>query len=69
MANPPKGEFVLVIEGECPPEADVTSDEDALKLVEEYRGQGLSLKDAAKKAAEKTGLSKNALYDLAVGHK
>lgn len=65
--RPPRGEFVLVIEGTCAQEADSFSEEDALVLVEELRAQGCSLKDAAKKAAEQTGLPKNRLYDLALG--
>ena len=65
-ANSPKGEFVLVIEGECAPEADGVSEEDALKLVERYREQGMALKEAAKRASKETGVAKNLLYDLAL---
>lgn len=67
-ANSPKGEFVLVIEGACPPEEDKVSLEDGVKLMEAFRAEGLSRKDAARKAAEKTGLSKNELYDFSIGH-
>ena len=59
-ANPPRGEFVLVVEGA--PET-----EDALARVAELREQGLSLRDAVKQAAKETGLPKNELYDRAVG--
>ncbi|MEG0765353.1 MAG: 16S rRNA (cytidine(1402)-2'-O)-methyltransferase [Pseudoflavonifractor sp.] len=62
--NPPKGEFVLIIEGACPPEADSTSPEDGLALMAQYRQAGLSHKDAARRVAAETGLSKNQLYDL-----
>lgn len=65
-ANEPKGEFVLVVEGAGAPVEDSPSEEDGLRLVAEYRKQGLSLKEAAKKAAEATGLSKNNLYHLAL---
>lgn len=65
-ANGPKGEFVLVVEGACAPTVDSPSEEDGLRLVEEYRSGGLSLKEAAKKASEMTGLSKNVLYNLAL---
>lgn len=64
--NSPKGEFVLVIEGACAPETDGVSEEDALKLVEKYREQGLALKEATKRAAKDTGIAKNLLYDLAL---
>lgn len=67
--HPPRGEFVLVIEGTCPPAEDTFNEEDALELVTEYRSQGHSLKGAAKLVAEQTGLSKNRLYDLALEHK
>ena len=39
---------------------------DALPQVVQYRAEGLSLKEAARKVAEETGLSKNRLYDLAL---
>ncbi len=68
-SNPPKGEFVLILEGDCPQEKDRMSPEDGVKLMETYREQGLSRKDAARKAAEITGLSKNELYDLSIGYK
>ena len=65
--NPPKGEFVLVVRGAEPqPEGEVTL-EDGLALVDKLRGEGLSLRDAVKRAAKELGLSRNQLYDLAVG--
>ncbi len=63
---PPKGEYVLVIEGlqdDGTPEMNI---EQALKRVELYRSEGKSLKQAAKLAAEDSGLSKNELYNAAV---
>lgn len=65
--NPPKGEFVLVIEGGCPPEEDGMTLEEAVELAAAYRAAGLSLKDAVRRAAEETGFSKNTLYDLSLG--
>jgi len=63
----PKGEFVLVVEGtEAAPEREVTMEE-GLTLVEQYRQQGLSLKEASRKAAADTGLNRKALYDAAIG--
>lgn len=67
--NAPKGEFVLVVEGECAPREDEFTQEDALALVEKYREQGLPLKEATKRAAAETGIAKNLLYDLALGYK
>ena len=66
--NPPKGEFVLVVRGAEPqPEGEVTL-EDGLALVDKLRGEGLSLRDGVKRAAKELGLSRNQLYDLAVGN-
>ncbi len=64
--NEPRGEFVLVIEGASPPPEEGFSDEDGLRLVTDFRRAGFPLKEAARKAAEATGLSKNALYKLAL---
>lgn len=65
-ATPPKGEFVLVIQGAPEEEPQLLSEEDALEIVERYRGQGMSLKEACKKAAAETGFSKNELYSMAL---
>ena len=66
--NPPKGEFVLVVRGCEPPEEKEVTLEDGLELVEKLRNEeGLSLRDAVKRAAKELGLSRNQLYDLAVG--
>ena len=65
--NPPRGEFVLVVEG-APERAETAPDwPEALARVERLRGEGLSLRDAARQAAKETGLPKNELYDRAVG--
>ena len=58
----PRGEFVLVIRGAPEEKGPRQSLEEALALVESYRASGLSLKEAAKKAAGETGRSRNDLY-------
>lgn len=68
-ANPPKGEFVLVVGGAQPREEKEITLEDGLVLVDKLREEGLSLRDAVKRAAKELGLSRNQLYDLAVGGK
>ncbi len=65
--NSPKGEFVLVVRGAEPQEEGEATLEDGLALVERLREEGLSLRDAVKRAAKELGLSRNQLYDLAVG--
>lgn len=62
----PRGEFVLVVEG-AQPEVAEADPEAALKRVEQLRGQGMSLKDAAAQAAGEFGLKKKQLYDMAIG--
>ena len=64
--NDPKGEFVLVVRGaEEQAEKEITL-EDGLALVSRLREEGLSLRDAVKRAAKELDLSRNQLYDLAV---
>ena len=64
--NAPKGEFVLVVRGAEPLPEREASLEDGLALVDRLRGEGLSLRDAVKRAAKELGLSRNELYDAAV---
>lgn len=64
--TPPRGEFVLIIEGVEEPEKSEITVEEAVKIVNQYRESGLSLKDAVKRCSEETGLAKNAVYDAAV---
>jgi 16S rRNA (cytidine1402-2'-O)-methyltransferase len=66
---PPRGEFVLVVEG-APKETQATaSPEDALRIMERYRAEGRSMKEAARLAAADTGFSKNELYQQALQNK
>ncbi len=64
--NAPKGEFVLVVRGAEPLPEGEASLEDGLALVDRLRGEGMSLRDAVKRAARELGLSRNELYDAAV---
>ena len=65
-ANPPKGEFVLVVSGACPCIADSPTLEQGLELVSALQARGASLRDAVRQVARDTGLSRNELYQLAV---
>ena len=62
----PRGEYVIVLRGAPEPQGPTVTREQAIELVKKYRETGLSLKDAAKKAAQETGFSKNELYSLSV---
>ena len=68
-AQPPKGEFVLVVRGAQPEEEQEVTLEDGVAMVERLREQGLSMRDAVKQAAKDLGLPRNQLYDLAVNQK
>lgn len=64
--NPPKGEFVLVIRGAAEePKSEMTR-EDALRLVQKLRADGMKLKDACREAAGTSGIAKNELYQAAL---
>ncbi len=65
--NTPRGEFVLVIRGAEPVEEAEATLEDGLLLADKLRKEGLSLRDAVKRAARELGLSRNQLYDRAIG--
>lgn len=65
--NAPKGEFVLVVRGAEPVQAQEAALEDGLEMVDRLREEGLSLRDAVKRSARELGLARNQLYDLAVG--
>lgn len=59
--TPPRGEFVLVIDGA--PEPEKASLNDAVTLAENYMSSGVSMRDAARRAASETGLSRRTVYE------
>ena len=61
--TPPKGEFVLVVEGAPEAEEAAVTPEAAVARVQVLMETGLSKKDAVKQAAKETGIARNALYD------
>ena len=66
-ANEPRGEFVLVVRGAEHVEQEAPTPEDGLALVLRLREEeGLSLRDAVKRAAKELELSRNELYQLAL---
>ena len=67
--NPPKGEFVLVVEGRPAGEAEAQeqakwADMSAEEHVQMYVGSGMSEKDAIKAAAADRGVSKREIYNI-----
>lgn len=65
--HPPRGEFVLVVEGAAPvAQPDSYTLEEALALVVDYRQEGMPLSQAARQAAKETGFQKGMLYRAAV---
>ena len=64
--TPPKGEFVLIVAGAPAPQKEAVSEEDAAARVARLMEEGLSRKDAVKQAAKELGLSKNAVYEIAL---
>lgn len=65
-AQPPRGEFVLVVAGATPQDTPPPSPEDALERVATLRKTGLSLKDAVRQVSKELDLPRNQLYALAV---
>ena len=66
-ATAPKGEFVIIVDGASEPSPAAGAGlPEALAAASRYRDGGLSLKDAAKRASEETGISKKTIYDAAV---
>ena len=64
--NPPRGEFVLVVEGAPETAQEELTMEAGLARVAALRSAGSSLRDAVKQTAKETGLPKNELYALAL---
>ena len=66
-AQPPRGEFVLVVEGAAPSaKADRALPEDAAALARGYMAAGASASAAAKQAAAVTGQKKSEIYKLLI---
>ena len=65
-AQEPRGEFVLVVGGR-PPREKAADEEGALARAEQLRREGLSLKDAAARAAEEFGVKRRQLYNQMLG--
>ena len=65
-AQPPKGEFVLVIAGAPEQEKEVATADDAAAHVQALMSQGLSRKDAICQTAKDLDLPKNIVYDAAL---
>ena len=55
-----------MVAGASPAEEPSYSLEDAVAYTLAYRAQGLSLRDAVKRAAQETGFPKNTLYNAAL---
>ncbi len=64
--NPPKGEFVLIIEGKKEEEGEQYTLEDAVRLAKRLTDEGKSTSSAAKEAAEATGIKKGDIYKALV---
>ena len=64
--QPPRGEYVLVVEGATPQQEQEVTLEEALAQVRERTAQGLSRKDAIKQVAALTGFAKNVLYEASL---
>lgn len=65
--HPPRGEYVLVVEGAPEAPAQEADPQAALERVAQLRGEGLSLKEACAKAGEEFGIKKRQLYDMSLG--
>ncbi len=68
-AQPPRGEFVVVVEGASPAEVETFTPAQALALAKDYVAEGLSASEAAKKAAADSGLKKGDIYRLLLAEK
>ena len=65
-ANPPKGEFVLIVAGAPAEEKEIPTATDAAARVAQLMEEGLSRKDAVKQTAKELDLPKNVVYDAAL---
>ena len=65
-ANPPRGEFVLIVAGAQPETEVAPTETDAAARVAALMAEGLSRKDAIKQTAKELDMPKNAVYDAAL---
>ena len=65
--NPPKGEFVLIIEGKKEEEDEQYTLVDAVRLAKRLADEGKSTSLAAKEAAEISGIKKGDIYKALIG--
>ena len=65
-ANPPKGEFVLVVAGAAPMVQEKATATDAAARVQQLMESGMSRKDAVRQTAKELDLPKNVVYDAAL---
>ncbi len=63
--NPPRGEFVLVVEGAPAPRQPRIPIEQAVQQVVDLQKEGLAASEAARQVAHATGYKKSELYRLA----
>ena len=64
--RPPKGEFVLILEGKPPEKTELTFEE-ALERAGELLESGMKPTDAARQAARESGFPKAELYNGLLG--
>jgi len=64
--NPPKGEFVLVVDGAAPAVRETATTDDAAARVAALMAEGMSRKDAVKQTAKDLNLPKNTVYEAAL---
>ncbi len=64
--NPPRGEFVLIVEGRKEEKTEL-SEQQALALARQFLAEGDSPSAAAKKAAAVSGCRKGELYKMLIG--
>ena len=65
-AQPPKGEFVLVVAGAPEKQKEVFTSDDAAGRVRALMKTGMSRKDAIKQTAQELNLPKNVVYEAAL---
>ena len=65
-ANEPRGEYVLVVAGRPRQDRPPLTLEEGVARVLRLRADGIRMKDAVRKVADDTGLSRNELYDAAL---